>query len=343
MHLHDADAEEDRIRQVLMNRRDLDEVVSEPKPENLDPFERLMAMGGMHSGEESARIAQLPGLFGSDLEFLTAAMSEIDGDLNLVKEPDNGLLAFNPPRDLIRRMNALPDSYLKEREVTKRLVVTQDAAYANQRLSLARKAQKISWPDCLYLSPLHPVLDWAADRVLAGLARDEAPVLVVEVDEPVFCVQATWSNKRGQSVLVHWGAVTGLPTSPRVADMMRVLEEAQVRSGADNPGTTDERAAALRPYLTAATDAERSWLRDAARARADELAPRVAGFSARLDRWALAQGEQLSLFSGPESRRRHRQREIDEVHSDTERLIGSLAPVGEPLIRVIAVLVPSHS
>ena len=343
MHLHDADAEEDRIRQVLMHRRDLDEVVPEPEPENLDPFERLMAMGGTHTGEKPPRVAQLPGLFGNDLEFLTAAMSEIGGDLSLIEEPDNGLLAFNPPRDLIRRMNALPASYLKEREVTRRLVVTQDVAYANQRLNLARKAQKISWPDCLYLSPLHPVLDWAADRVLAGFARDEAPVLAVEVDEPVFCVQAIWSNKQGQAVLVHWGAVTGLPGSPRVGDMMTVLEEAGIRSGAVNPGTTDERAAALGPYLTAAADAERIWLRDAARARADEVAPRVAGFSARLDRWALAQGEQLSLFNGPESRRRHRQREIDEVHSDTERLIGSLAPAGEPLIRVIAVLVPSHS
>ena len=343
MNLHDEEAEEEAIRRVLMHRRDLDEVVPDPEPDNLDPFERLMTMGGTHEGEQPVRIAPPPGLFSSDLEFLTAAIAEIGGDLQLTQELENGLLALDPPRDLTRRMSALPASYLKEREVTKRLVVTQDPAYARQRLALAQDAQKISWPDCLYLSPLHPVLDWAADRVLAAFTRDEAPVLAGEVGEPVFCVQATWSNRRGQSVLVHWGAVTGLPGTPVVMDLMPVLEDAGIRSGAVNPGISPERASALALMLPAAADAERAYLQAAARSRADELLPRVAGFSTRLDRWTDAQGAQLEFFSGPESIRRHRQREVDEVRDDVSRLIGSLAPAGDPLIRVIAVLVPPAS
>jgi superfamily II DNA or RNA helicase len=350
MHLHDVAAEEDAIRDVLMHRRSLDEVVPDPVPENLDPFERLMAMGGAHEGETPAKIAELPGLFGSDLEFLCAALDQLDGDLDgvapkeldLVTEEDTDLLAITPPRDLIRRMTALPASYLREREVTTRLRVTQDPEYAKERLRLAQDAQKISWPDCLYLSPLHPVLDWAADRVLASFARDEAPVLAANVSEPVFCVQATWSNARGQAVLVHWGAVTGLPGESVVSDMMTALEQAGIRSGADNPGIDTERSLPL-PYLTLAVDAERDWLWDTARARADELAPRIKGFTGRLSRWTTAQGEQLTLFGGPESLRRSRQREIDEVRAETVRLIDSFSPAGDPLIRVVAVLVPSRS
>jgi hypothetical protein len=349
MHLHDVAAEETAIRQVLMGAVALDEVAPDPLADNLDAFERLMATGGTHEGEAPAATAQLPGLFDSDLDFLGAALDQLDGNLDgvvpkelaLVTEPDNGLLAISPPRDLIRRMTALPASYLKEREVTKRLRVTQDPDYAKARLTLAAGAQKISWPDCLYLSPLHPVLEWAADRVLAGFARDEAPVLAVSVPEPVYCVQATWSNRTGQAVLVHWGAVTGLPGAPVVADMMTALEEAGIRSGAINPGLSAERAAAFAPHLHAAADAERTWLRGLAETRAGLLAPRIAEFSGRLARWTTVQGEQLTLFAGPQAVRRHRQHEVDEVRGDTERLIASLSPAGDPLIRVIAVLVPA--
>ena len=30
-----------------------------------------------------------------------------------------------------------------------------------------------SWPDASYLAPLHPVLDWAADRALSELGRGQ--------------------------------------------------------------------------------------------------------------------------------------------------------------------------
>ena len=345
MHLHDVEAEEREVRQVLMGQKTLDEVAPDPAPENLDPFERLMAMGGTHEREAPATIAELPGLFGSDLDFLTAALSEIEkqtGDLSRTEEKDNGLLALNPPRNLVRRMTALPASYLKEREVTKRLRVTQDLDYANSRLKLAQDAQKLSWPDCLYLAPLHPVLDWAADRVLAAFARDEAPVLAVNVAEPVFCVQATWSNRSGQAVLVHWGAVTGLPGQPVVTDMMDMLDDAGVRTGAENPSLFTERARQLSSYLSLAVDAERAWLRERATARASEVAPRITEFSTRLNRWTNTRAEQLTLFAGPEGLRRSRQREIDDVQGKTRRLIDSLTPAGDPLIRVIAVLVPTH-
>lgn len=345
MHLHDVAAEETAVRQVLMGQKTLDEVAPDPEPDNLDPFERLMAMSGTHEGAALARTAQPPGLFGDDLEFLSAALTEIEkqtGDLGRAEEQDNGLLALNPPRDLVRRMTALPATYLKEREVAKRLRVTGDLDYARSRLQLAQDAQKLSWPDCLYLSPLHPVLDWAADRVLAAFARDEAPVLAVNVAEPVCCVQATWSNRAGQAVLVHWGAVTGLPGQPVVADLMDVLDSADVRTGAQNPGIATDRAQHLSPYLALAVDAERAWLREQATARAAEIAPRIAEFSGRLSRWTNTRAEQLTLFDGPEGVRRSRQREIDDVQGKTQRLIDSLTPAGDPLIRVIAVLVPTH-
>ena len=177
----------------------LDEVAPTPTPDNLDPFERLMAMGGHARGRGSRDdraaawpVRQRPGVPDRGAQ----PRSEAAGDLSRTEEQDNGLLALNPPRDLVRRMTALPDLLPEGTRGHQAAVESPKTSTTPARGSkLAQDAQKMSWPDCLYLAPLHPVLDWAADRVLAAFARDEAPVLAVNVGEPVFCVQATWSNR----------------------------------------------------------------------------------------------------------------------------------------------------
>ena len=41
-----------------------------------------------------------------------------------------------------------------------------------------------SWPEAHFLGPLHPVLDWAADRALATLGRNQVFVVRGAVDVP---------------------------------------------------------------------------------------------------------------------------------------------------------------
>jgi superfamily II DNA or RNA helicase len=343
--LHDVDAEEAVIRRAIQDRRDIDDVVPDAAPDNLSPFERLMTLGGAHAAEPAAPIAPVRGLFGSETDFLTEALNEITGgaaerDLDLVTEPDNGLIALNPPADLGRRFSALPQTYLSERKVTQRLVVTGLAAFAGQRLARARESDTTSWPDALYLAPLHPVLDWAADRALAQFARDEAPVLAAQVDAPVFCVQGMWSNERGQPVLVHWGAITGLPDAARVEDLITVLVRAGIRAGTVNPGIDAQRLARWQSLVGPAADAAREHLQRLATQRAETLQPRIAEFTQRLHRWAGAREQQLALHEVIEPRRRKEEGRIAAVRDETHNLISSLSPAGKPLIRVIAVIVP---
>ena len=44
------------------------------------------------------------------------------------------------------------------------------------------------------LSPLHPVIDWAVDKVLVGLDRNTAPVMAADVAAPMVLVQGMYSN-----------------------------------------------------------------------------------------------------------------------------------------------------
>ena len=343
--LHDVAAEEDVIRRTIQDRRNLDDVVPEPSPENLNAFERLLARGGTHADEDSATIAPPRGLFSGEGEFLTEALDEVTGglaekELGLSTEPEHGLIALDPPPDLARRFAALPQAYLAERKVTERLVVTERAGYAAQRLARARESDTMSWPDALYLAPLHPVLDWAADRALAQFARDEAPVLAAPVDSPVFCMQGMWSNERGQPVLVHWGAITGLPDRPQVGDLVTALDAAGIRAGAVNPGAEPERLTGWQSMVAAAAKAERQHLHELAAQRAEARQPRIAEFSERLQRWAEAREQQLALHVPAEPRRRKEEQRITAVRDETQNLISSLSPAGQPLIRVIAVLVP---
>jgi hypothetical protein len=198
----------------------------------------------------------------------------------------------------------------------------------------------MSWPDALYLAPLHPVLDWAADRALAQFARDEAPVLAAPVDSPVFCMQGMWSNERGQPVLVHWAAITGLPNRPRIGDLISALDAAGIRAGTVNPGTDPGRLIGWQSLVTAAAEAERQHLHELAAQRAEARQPRIAEFSERLHRWAGAREYQLALHPSADPRRRKEEQRITTVRDETQNLISSLSPTGQPLIRVIAVLVP---
>ena len=106
-------------------------------------------------------------------------------------------------------------TYLDEQEIVDRFRLTADRAAAEARLERARNATDSSWPDIGHLSPLHPLMEWLADKVLAAVGRNEAPLIVADVPQPVFCVQGLYANGRGQPQLVEWLAITlNAETSP---------------------------------------------------------------------------------------------------------------------------------
>jgi len=323
--VHDEEVEESRVLDVLRHRDDIDVLVPDPSPAALDPFEALLTLGGSHSGEPPAPVMTERTLFDSDAAYLTEALAAVSDvppeeayDLRL--EPDTGLLAFAPPDDLKRRLDDLPADYLAERAVTTRMKVTTSRRFADASMAAARESDTMEWPEVQFLAPLHPVLEWVTDRALAQLGRNETPVLAGSVESPVFLTQGVWCNERGQPVIVHWGAVSGLPDAPSVRDADGVLDAAGIRAGTTNTGRSRAWIDTLQPLVPAALAAADAHL-SALRAERDErIASRIAEQKARLGQWA-DRAEQLTLaLQSAHGQERARQRIAGE-RSEAGRLI----------------------
>jgi superfamily II DNA or RNA helicase len=184
---YDVKGEEDEIRAVLAGSKNLDDVVRPvgTVAEGNDVgalFARLFDVVTTPTDEPStegrAEDGTDPGsgLYDDDVSYLADALHEafIDprapparGGVGWRRDAAFGTVELIPPPDLVQRLEVLPQSYLADRRVTERLVLATTLARGKDRLAAAlRDDSDSTWPDAHYLSPLHPVLDWAADRAL---------------------------------------------------------------------------------------------------------------------------------------------------------------------------------
>ncbi|MGH3097141.1 MAG: helicase-related protein, partial [Streptosporangiales bacterium] len=339
--VHDEQIEEDTVMRAMQQGRDVDETVPEPEPEQLNPFAALMATGGAHQQDPPVPTRPRRTLFDDDDNFLTEALAEITenhGALDVHRDEDTDLLAFNTPNDLAERLADLPSSYLGEQGVRDRIRVSGQATFAERRLAKARADGTTLWPDVGYLAPVHPVLAWATSRALSRFGRDEAPVMAANVAEPVFLTHATWSNALGQAVLAHWGAVTGLPEHPEVGELRDAVEAAGLKEHARNPGGVDTWRQRLQPLVPDAVEAATADIRRRRRVVEDELLPRLERHRESLHEW-----EQQALFVVERANASARRK--DDVAATRDRvadLIDSLAAAGDPFVRVVGLIVPTR-
>ncbi len=337
--LHDEQVEEDTVMKYLSEGIDLDEKLPEPEPAKLNPFAALMATGGEHRDEPAVPTAPRRTLFDDDDNFLAAALEEIaDGSkLDVHREEETDLLAFNTPKDLAERLRDLPESYLREREVAERIRLTAQPRFAEARLAKARADGDTLWPDVGFLAPIHPVLEWATSRALARFGRSQAPVMAADVAEPVFLTQATWANSLGQPVLSRWGAITGLPDSPQVDEMLEVVEKAGLKEAARNPGGVQAWVEKLQHLVPDAVDAATADIRKRRDEAESVLLERLEEHRRRLSNW-----EELALFVADQSQNAAKSRSaVETARDETSALIDSLATAGDPFVRVVGLIVPA--
>ena len=273
--------------------------------------------------------AHVPRLFADSEAFVKEAVNT----LGLLKdlEDDGEMLAFTPPADLVHRLSVLPRDYVRTHAVDKRMKVTFKRELAREKLDEARKT-KTMWPEIAYLSDLHPMVEWVTDKVLVLLGRQKAPVIAAEVAEPTFLVQGVYSNRLGRPTVVEWMAVTSGGVLPE--EMTDVLARAGVGPQMINTG----RAIDLRPLqeqVPQAVAIARKHLEDRRAAYEAEVVEPLDAYRARLDEW-----QQLTLDGVHASHRGRAERRVREVVEGQERLLDSLKITGEPLLRVLAVLVP---
>ena len=315
---YDVEAEESAIRSVLAGERDLEDVV--------DEVEHVRAGGGLAGllarltapiasagdpavtidGEDRAGEATMFLRDALRVVFETPAADPRAGGVQWREHPEHALVELTPTEDLRQRLDVLPQSYLRERRVGECLRLATTGARGRQALLDARAAESSSlWPRGHYLAPLHPALDWAADRVLAVLGRNEVFAVTGPGSEPpALLLRGALTNARGQTVAAHYVVVRYPDPSDRrfaLPEPVATLDAALALLGVDgerpNVGALDG-AGDLDAYIAPGVDAARTVLDGLFAEATADVQRRVERWLHRLDAWehdaeALVQRHEL--------------------------------------------------
>lgn len=275
---HSVRAEEEEIRKVLEGKQSIEETVQDPQQiAGGNDLDALLARLSAAAQTPAQRIVQThdsssaSGLYDSPADFLREAIATIydrpdqqpghrgAGGIGWVEHRSQNIIEITPPEDLKARLAVLPQSYLSEREVTTRLRLATTATRGNEVLADAlRDEHTSSWPAAHYLGPLHPVLDWASDRVLTALGRGEVFAVRGDSDTTSVLLLGTLTNKAGQTVSSSWIQVEFPDIDSSMAmvhphdSAAEMLREVGIDAQMTNPGPAD--LSGLERLIPAAVD-----------------------------------------------------------------------------------------
>lgn len=339
--LYRAKEEENRLTQDLIAGHTVEESIKQSQQGGAAFLAGLLGqVGAVHEHPEVAR-AVVPKLFRSTADYFEEALRQVcrpnPEDMLSLRRDDDGTIAFEPPQDLLYRLKALPKSYLDEQQILPRknepgrIRVTFSKELAGTRLKAARETTESQWPNVSYVTDVHPVLDWLTDKVLVEIGRHKAPVLAATVESPTYLVQGIYSNALGKPTVVEWMAVSGLPNSPVVETLTaEALERHGV--GPNMPGRATPRdLPSLGVLVPDAIDAARRHLVALEAEYRKQIDGTLAPYRERVAEW-----RQEALFASA----RPKEAELDRTAKRRLKLVNSLETVGEPMLRLLAVLEP---
>jgi superfamily II DNA or RNA helicase len=355
---HSVTEEENKIREVLAKGGDVDDAVRTVAEvaagEDLDAF--FAEFDAVEDTAMPLPAAPRQSLYPDDLTFLDEALhagfhdkphaKPEQGGIGWTVSAPHGIAELSPPRDLRQRLAQLPQNYLHHGRVLERLKLATNPTVGTAQLRIAREGKGINnttWPEAHYLGPLHPVLDWASDRALTALGRNQVFAIRGDVDAPTVLLMGTLSNKRGQLISrVFSTAVFPNPANPEFC-MVEALEDISflttqtgLKPGASNPGpiAEAERYQALIPIAVENARREMRWVLDAQEAATTE---RLAQWRKRAQRWHN-DAEQLELFGA----QRSKVSKLGQRINDEQRLADLLAPT-QQLVRPLLIIVPTDT
>ncbi|MFT4187825.1 MAG: hypothetical protein QM621_04520 [Aeromicrobium sp.] len=176
--------------------------------------------------------------------------------------------------------------------MTERLRLATTIGRGQASLEAARGAgQHTLWPEAHYLSPLHPVLEWAADRALAQLGRNQVFAVHGPVDEVAVLLHGTLSNRRGQVVASSFlltrfvgGAPDQLALSEPRSSLRSALEALGIAGNHVNSGAPVDLEELTR-YVAPAVRQAREALSTVVDAAEQDTRARVAAWADRVNQW----------------------------------------------------------
>ncbi|WP_411431142.1 MULTISPECIES: helicase-related protein [Mycolicibacterium] len=355
---HSVSEEENAIRDVLAKGIDLDAAVRTAEEvadgDDLDAF--FAQFDAVDDTPPVLPTSPRQSLYPDDLTFLDEALHAAFHDaphappdrngVGWTVNANHGIAELTPPKDLRQRLGQLPQNYLQHGRVLERLKLATTRPVGETQLRKAREGKGVNnttWPEAHYLGPLHPVLDWASDRALTALGRNQVFVIRGNVDAPTVLLMGTLTNKRGQLISrVFSTAVFPNPANPDFC-MVETLEDigfltadTALKPCSSNPGPVADvdRYRALIPAAVDNAQREMHWVLDAQEKATTE---RLSQWRKRAQRWH-DEAEQLELFGAQKSRVGKLSRRINEE----QRLADLLAPT-QQLVRPLLVIVDADT
>ena len=354
---YDVKAEEDAIREVLAGQKTLDEVVHSVEEVTnsggLDAFFAQLSTGAIGQAPPASEPTNtggapsaegVAGVYDTCFAFLADAIEEFWPTPQ--KPPPNGIkwevehrysiASLIPPADLRQRLQVLPQSYLRDRKVADNFKLAITPTRGNQELRQAKSgASRSTWPEAHFLAPLHPILEWATDRALSELSRDEIFAVRGNLAHPTVLVLVSQSNQRGQVIAGSYYTVEFPdPASPALAlanpqpSAQHALDALQLLDVNTGPVAGVE---ALQPLVAAAVTATDAAAEQHAEAIRAETARRIDEWLQRTNRWKQA-AQQLRQHR---TLRRHAQ-----LVDDEQALAKDMNP-DRRLVRPLLVVVPA--
>lgn len=359
--------EEKEIRKALAEQRDPDELFAEAEKEQSQD-EVLAALGIFDDAEDEPEPAEedtspsensedgVWSLFDSDLDFLQLALQQAfqdvperplkNGGVNWEVSPRHSYASLQPPADLQQRLLKLPQDYLREGRVLDTFKFATSKEVGKDQLDKAREGLGVNnttWPQTHFLGPLHPVLDWAADRALANLGRNQIFAIRGDVDRTNILLMGTISNKRGQTISrVFYRAeqldphIPSLFTTQALKDLSFLTESTGFKAGSPNPGAV-ENAAQYQELLPHAIKAARGILQRVFNTQKERAEERLAMWRDRFDDWQQ-NADKLQLFGTSRTQVQGLEQRIKEERN----LADSLSPDKYDL-RPLLVIVPADT
>ena len=330
------------------------DAAAESKDDNEGDWLLQMFGGGNDPAEELGtssldHIREPASLFQDDYRFAKTALTILSKDQEFAQwshDDTDSVIRITAPRDLQERLVQLPREV---QDADDRYTLCADPKRMAAAIEAARqaRAEEASWPQCHYLWPQHPIVDWLIDRVLTAFGRHRAPAIecpYLEPGEKAFILTGLIPNRKGQALLTDWQVVAQNPGQElRLEPFEEFISRAKLRAESlPNRGRTVD-LDPLQALLPQAVAVMRRHMIERQGHFAAEMNDRLAQTLADLQRLQEKQMEQLELrleklVEGVrDSRRAQRSRQIHKVFDDYRLWVeDTLTTEPEPYIRVLA-------
>ena len=274
MGVYDVEAEQKRTADAMESGQSPEEFDDDLEPEETDVMELLLGDDADEEQEAPAENVVAPtSLYDSEFAYMSAALRHLNEhrgaglDFDLYDADDT--IRLTASDEIEERFDRLPDEAWPDDDV---FFLSADPDEVQQSIADARRQER-AWPQMQYLWRLHPVSQWAGDKVVANFQRNEAPVLplpTLGAEETIVLCSGNVPNRKGQPVVNDWvGVHFWKDLGPETLSLEDVLDETKLsRQRIPNPAPTLD-LDALQDLVPLAVEAARNWM-DARRDETNE-------------------------------------------------------------------------